>query len=301
MQSTSPVGAGRTVLVTGATGRTGRLLVGALLAGGCRVRALVRPTSAIPAAGWEGVELAVGDLGDAASLHSAMAGTEAVVLLSPMDPYLDRLEAAAYAAAASAGVGHVVKISTTVPAEDSPISWWRAHARSERLLAGSPLRWTVVRPNGIAFFLLDYAASVRAEGAMHTAAPDGRMALIDPADIAAVVAAVVADPERFAGETLSVTGPEAISYDDVAALLSLLTGRPVRHVAEPEAVIHSRLLAGGRPEWEADGVVANMRMTRGNAYGFDRVTSTVRDVTGRVPGTVEAFLRQHVDLFVAPS
>jgi uncharacterized protein YbjT (DUF2867 family) len=285
------------VLVTGATGRTGRLLVDALLDTGCRVRALVRSSSVIPA-GWEDVELAAGDLGDAASLRSAMDGVDVVVLLSPMDPELDRLEAIAFAAARDAGVQHVVKISTTVPAEDSPISWWRAHGRSERTLRDSELRWTIVRPNGIAFFLLDYAASVREEGAMHTAVPDGRMALIDPADIAAVVAAVVADPPRYAGTTLAISGPEALSYDDLAALLSRLTGRTVRHVALSEDEMRARLLAAGRPEWEADGVVANMRMTRGGAYGFDRVTTTVQEVIGRPPRGVEAFLHQHLGRFV---
>src|SRR5581483_7587106 len=134
-----------TVLVTGATGRTGRLLVDALRPEHT-VRALVRSTSTIPP-GWDGVELAVGDLGEPSSLRAAMEGADALVLLSPMDPQLDVLEAGALRAARQAGVGHVVKISTTVPVEDSPISWWRAHARAERALRESGLAWTVVRPN----------------------------------------------------------------------------------------------------------------------------------------------------------
>lgn len=286
----------RPVLVTGATGRTGRLLVAALRRDGRVVRALVRASSAIPAE-WEGVELGVGDLADPGSLRAAMAGVGTLVLLSPMDPQLDRLEAAALEAAREAGVGHVVKMSTTVPALDSPISWWRAHARAEELLRTSGLPWTVVRPNGIAFFLLDYAASVRDEGVLRTCAPDGRMALIDPRDIADVVAAVVASPQRFAQRVLEISGPQALSYDDVAAMLGALLEREVRHVAVSEDEVRSRLLAAGRPEWEVDGVVANMGMTRGDAYGFDRVTPTVREVTGHEPRTVEEFLRSNLDRF----
>ena len=288
--------AARLVLVTGATGRTGRVLVDALRRERQRVRALVRPTSTIPA-DWHDVELASGDLGDTASLRAAAAGVDTLVLLSPMDPSLDLLEAGALAAADGAGVGHVVKISTTVPDRHSPISWWRAHAGAEELLRDSGLRWTVLRPNGIDFFLLDYADSVRAEGVLRTCAPDGRMALIDPRDIGDVVAAVVRDPERCAGATLEVTGPHAVSYDDVARALGSLLGRDVRHVAVSEEEVRRRLLAAGRPGWEADGVVANMRMTRGNAYGFDRVTTTVRDVTGHEPRAVEDFLREHLDRF----
>jgi uncharacterized protein YbjT (DUF2867 family) len=286
----------RPVLVTGATGRTGRLLVEALRRDGRRVRALVRPSSTIPE-GWEGVERAVGDLGDAASLVAAMEGAGALVLLSPMDPQLDRLEAGALEAARQAGVGHVVKISTTVPALDSPISWWRAHARAEAQLRESGLAWTVLRPNGIAFFLLDYAESVRSEGVMRTCAPDGRMALIDPRDIAGVVAAVLAQPERHRGATLEITGPQALSYDELARMLGGLLGRPVRHVAVSQAEVRQRLLGAGRPDWEVDGVVANMAMTRGDAFGFDRVTATVREVTGHEPRSVEDFLRDHLDVF----
>ena len=287
------------MLVTGATGRTGRVLVDALRGGGQRVRALVRTTSNVPRS-WEGdgVEVAAGDLSDGASRAVAMKDVSAVVLLSPMDPRLDELESHALSAALATGVGHVVKISTTVPGEDSPISWWRAHARAEAMLRQSGLRWTVVRPTGIAFFLLDYAPSVREEGVMRTCAPDGRMALIDPRDICSVVAAVVAEPSRYTSAALAITGPEALSYDDVASLLSALLRRSVRHVAVSESEMRARLLAAGRPEWEVDGVVANMRMTRGNAHGFDRVTSTVHDVTGIQPRPITDFLRDHLAAFV---
>ena len=289
------------VLVTGATGRTGPLLVDALRSDGNSVRALVRATSTIPPQ-WDGaVDLAVGDLTDPASVREAMADIDALVLLSPMDPDIDRLERPAIDAARDAHVQHVVKISTTVPDVNSPISWWRAHGRSETYLRDSGLSWTIVRPNGIAFFLLDYADSVRNHGVMRTAAPDGEMALIHPADIAAVVAHVVADPQRYRGETLAISGPQAVSYDDIAAILSRLTERPVRHQPESEAESRARLLALGRPEWEADGLVANFRMTRGNAYGFDRVTGTVQDILGRPPHSVDVFLAEHLARFMPES
>jgi uncharacterized protein YbjT (DUF2867 family) len=291
----------RTVLVTGATGRTGQLLVDALRGESNTVRALVRASSSIPP-GWDGaVDLAVGDLSDVASVRQAMDSVDTLVLLSPMLPDLDRLERPVIDAAREANMQHVVKISTTVPDEDSPITWWRAHARSERHLRESGLSWTIVRPNGIAFFLLEYAPQVRNEGVLRTAAPDGEMALIDPADIAAVVARVVADPQRHTGATLAISGPQAVSYDDVAAILSRLTERTVRHQPESEAEARARLLDAGRPEWEADGVVANFRMTRGNAYGFDRVTGTVLEVLGRPPRSVEVFLAQHLARFVPES
>src|SRR5439155_21782404 len=137
---------------------------------------------------WTTVECAIGDLHDRASLDAALQGADGLFLLSPMDPELDVSEGQAYAAAEQAGVGFVVKMSTTKPDPESPIPWWRAHWRSEQALRASGLRWTILRPNGITFFLLEHAESVRTEGVLRTAGGDGRMALIDAADIAAVTA-----------------------------------------------------------------------------------------------------------------
>jgi uncharacterized protein YbjT (DUF2867 family) len=172
------------ILVTGATGRTGRQVVTHLHSSGQAVRILVRPTSVVPGQ-WDGVERAVGDLDDAASLHQAMSGVDGLFLLSPMDPELDRFERNAIDAAVRVGVGHIVKMSTTKPEPDSPIPWWRAHWRAEQHLRACERPWKILRPNGIAFFLLDLARGVREHGVIRTAAGDGRMALVDPDDIAA--------------------------------------------------------------------------------------------------------------------
>src|SRR6185295_914300 len=105
------------ILVTGATGRTGQSIVDQLLADGQDVRILTRPTSVVPDR-WAGVERAVGNLDDRESLRRAMDGVDGVFVLSPMDPFLDRMETDAFAAALDAGVGHVVKMSTTTPHPD---------------------------------------------------------------------------------------------------------------------------------------------------------------------------------------
>jgi uncharacterized protein YbjT (DUF2867 family) len=283
------------ILVTGGTGRTGRRIVDHLLARGSDVRVLVRATSSVPDE-WP-VERAIGDLGDAASLRRAVSGVDAAVVLSPMDPRLDEHERRVFDAAAGAGVRHVVKVSTTTPEPDSPIPWWRAHWRSEQALIAGTVPWTILRPNGISFFLLGHAASVRETGAFRTAGGEGRMALIDADDIGAVTAAVVGDPERSSGRVLDLTGPAAVSYGDVARMLTESTGRPVRHldIAPEEARAELRTL--GVAEWEAEGIVANWLMTRDGSGGFDRVTDDVERITGTAPRALEAFLAAHVEEF----
>jgi uncharacterized protein YbjT (DUF2867 family) len=284
------------ILVVGATGRTGQHIVDHLLAGGQAVRILTRPTSAVPDR-WGAVERAPGDLDDPQSLRSALSGVQGLFVLSPMDPALDRLEGNAFEAAASAGTGHVVKMSTTKPEAGSPIPWWRAHWRSEQALRRSELSWTILRPNGISFFLLEHASGVREHGIFRTAAGDGRMALIDADDIGAVTARVFADPSRYAGEVLDLTGPEAVSYGDIAAVLTRVTGRLVTHVDISPEDGRALLLGYGFRDWEAEGMVANWRMTRDGSGGFDRVTDLVERVGGRRPLSVDVFLTAHRDAF----
>lgn len=283
------------ILVTGATGRTGQRVVTHLLSSGQAVRILVRPHSVVPGH-WDGVERATGDLDDPASLQQAMSGVDGLFLLSPMDPDLDRLERSAIDAAMRVGVGHIVKMSTTKPEPDSPISWWRAHWRAEQHLRACERPWTILRPNGIAFFLLDFARDVREHGVMRTAAGDGRMALVDPDDIAAVAAHVFADRARYTGAVLDITGPDAVSYADVARILTALIGRRVAHVDVSVDAARSAL-RDGRPDWEVEGVLANWLMTRDGSGGFDRVTDEVERVTGRRARELRVFLRAHVDAF----
>ncbi len=285
------------ILVIGATGRTGQHIVDYLIAHGQQVRVLVRPTSNVPQR-WSGVERVTGDLDDVASLRHAMADVDGVLVLSPQDPALDRMEANAFAAAAAAGVDHVVKMSTTTPAPDSPIPWWRAHWRSEQALREAGPAWTILRPNGISFFLLEHARPVREDGTFRTAAGDGRMALVDADDVGAVAAVVFDEPARYAGAVLDLTGPEAVSYDDVADILTSVTGRRVTHVDISPDEGRELLLSYGMRDWEAEGILANWLMTRDGSGGFDRVTGEVERITGRRPRDVAEFLANERDAFV---
>jgi NAD(P)H dehydrogenase (quinone) len=109
-----------------------------------------------------------------------------------------------------------------------------------------------------------------------------------------VAARVFADRARYAAAVLDITGPEAVSYADVAGILTELTGRSVTHV--DVSVDEGRsALRDGRPEWEVQGLLANWLMTRDGSGGFDRVTDDVERVTGRRPRELRIFLGGHVD------
>jgi NAD(P)H dehydrogenase (quinone) len=290
-----PTTLGAVILVTGATGRTGQHIVDHLLAHGLDVRILVRETSIVPDR-WS-LERSTGDLSDATSVRRALSSVDAVFVLSPMDPLLDEREQFIFDAAADAGVRHVVKLSTTKPEPDSPIPWWRAHWRAEQALAAGTVPWTILRPNGISFFLLGHAQSVRETSVFRTAGGDGGMALIDADDIGAVAAAVFANPDRYVGRVLDLTGPTALSYGEVANLLTKVTGRRVAHLDVAPEDAREAMRARGVEEWEAEGVVANWLMTRDGSGGFDRVTDEVEQITGNAPLDLEVFLAAHRDDF----
>ena len=287
----------RVILVLGATGRIGQRVVDRLLAAGAPVRVFARPTSMIPER-WR-AEVARGDLTDPRSIAAAARGCSTVFLLSAMHPNLDVSEKAAISAAVSAGVHDVVKMSTTAPAIDSPISWWRAHWLAEQHLRAAPVGWTILRPNGIAMFLMDFAPEIAATRTFHTAAGAGAMALIHPDDVAEAAVSVLTDAPGHRGTTRDLTGPRAVSYDDIAVILSTILGTPVTHRTEPPSLALLRLRQQGLLPWEAEGVVANWTMTRDGAGNFARVTGDVEFLTGRPPRAVDAFLADHAADFVA--
>ena len=284
------------ILIIGGSGRIGRRVVERLLSTGEPVRVFARASSSIPSH-WS-AEVARGDLGDPPSLAAAAAGCSSAFLLSAMHPQLDVGETAAIDTMVGAGVNHIVKLSTTTPAPDSPISWWRAHWRAEEALRAAPVGWTILRPNGISTFLLDFAHEVAADGGFRTAAGDGAMALVHPDDVADFAVAVLTDVDAHRGRTWDLTGPRAVSYDDVAAILSGFLGTRIEHRDEdPEAAL-TRLLRRGLVSWEAEGMVANWTMTRDGSGEFARVTDGVERLCGRPPRTVEEFLRAEAARFV---
>lgn len=232
------------ILVTGATGKVGSAAVRELRGRGVPVRALVRdPDRARPLAQL-GAEPAVGDLTEPATLDAAMAGIDTLVLIGPGGP--PELELAAVAAAVRAGVGHVVKL-TSQASPDSPVARQRWHAEIERGLAASGLAHTLLRSNAFMQNLLMVAAGIASTGRFASAAGAGRIGMVDARDVGAVVAEVAADPARHAGRTYRLTGPELVSYRDVAGVLSDVLGRPVTFRARSRSEDETEMVRPGSP------------------------------------------------------
>jgi len=279
------------ILVTGATGNVGAHVVRELRERGAHVRALVRdPARAAERLG-TGVELAVGDFSDPASLRRALDGVGAVLLSCGNQPRQAELEGAAIDAAAAAGVRRLVKLSTVGAEPGSPAAFWDHHGRAERHLAGAGVPAVVLRANFHMSNLLAAADRARRDGRLFAPAGSARIGMVDPRDVAAA-AAVALTADGHEGRTYELTGPEAMTYARVAEELSTTLGRPVEYVDVPDAVALDAMVGNGIPPWFAEQLVRVFGQLRAGAA--DRVTDAVRALTGREPRTLAQFLRDHV-------
>jgi uncharacterized protein YbjT (DUF2867 family) len=282
------------ILVTGATGSTGRHLVPLLRAAGAPVRAFVRdPGRAAEVLGPD-VDLAVGDLGDPSSLRAALAGVDQLYLACGNHPEQARWEIAAIDAAAEAGVGRIVKLSALGAQVGSPVAFTDAHGRiTEHLRTAGPAH-VLLEPAFLMSNLLAGADGVRQADALFLPAAGAKIAMIDPRDVAQVAAAVLTG-DGHDGRRYVLTGPEAVTVDEVAEQLSTVLGRRIGFVPVPDGAAVAQLVAAGVPEWYAANVVAQFGVLREGAQSG--VQDVVRVLTGRDPRSVGAFLRDHAGAF----
>jgi uncharacterized protein YbjT (DUF2867 family) len=235
------------------------------------VRVLVRDAEKAKALADAGAEIAVGDLAVPASIDEAMAGVTSVVLVSPAVP---AQELNVVASAARAGVGHVVKASSKAPA-DSPIARRRWQAEIEAGLAASGVPHTLLRSNAYMQNVLVLAPAIAKTSGFGSSAGKGRTGMVDARDVAAVAATIAASPARHAGQTYWLTGPELISYYDVAAVLSRLLGRTITYRELTFGQDKDAMIRAGVPEQiaEMNAQAATLTADGDAAWVTDDVTS----------------------------
>ena len=278
-----------TILVTGGTGRLGRLIVAELIGQGVAVRVLTaRPAEARTLLGAD-IDLAEGRFEDAGALAAGLAGIETLLLLSPVSDALASGQTAAVAAAERAGIRRIVKISGSTWTIDPPGATHSgdAHAAVEARLLASPLETVALRPNAWMQTSLG-PALVRAAATGTLALPHGDtpVAFIDARDIAAVAVKQLL-AEAVAPGPLILTGPRAVSGADLARLAAQGSGRPVQWARLAWADQEAQLAAAGVPQAHRTNIRRfAVLMAEGAAAP---VTATVAQILGRPARDVAAF------------
>lgn len=293
---TTTNGTNRTTLVTGATGNVGSAAVRVLTGLGLPTRAFVRDAERAASGLGPGADLVVGDLGDPASVARAMDGVDRLFLACGNVPGQVEMECAAVDAARAAGVSLVVKLSSPAPAEDSPLVFDRWHATIEAHLRGSGLPWVLLRPSTYMTNLLAFADAVAHTGSLFAPAGDARVGFVDPRDVGAAAAAVLTQ-QHHDQRSYTLTGPAVLSYAEVAAALTEVTGRPVRYVDVPEEAARQGMLDQGLPGPMADAILGAFRVQRAGTLAHR--TDDVRTLTGRAPRSLTEFARDYAAAFGA--
>ena len=275
-----------TVLVVGASSRLGADVARDLVARGVAVRAMTRrPDAAMP----EGVEVARADLGDPGSLRDACAGVERMFLMSSPTAGQVPLEANAIDAAEASGVAHIVKISNIpIPGLDTGLHG--NHRAIEARLAASPLTTTVLQPSFFGSVLARQAGLIR-RGRFVMPTGDGRIAWIDPRDIAAVAGAVLADPDPLVG-ALRLTGPDALDAAGVAARIAAVAGREVSLLQPPLDSWQADLRSSGMDPWLVDSTVYLYEAVERDALA--ELSPEVERVLGRPPRPLDDWIRDEL-------
>lgn len=220
-----------TVLVTGASGNTGRPLVEALVNRGASVRAMVRAQgdSARLAAG---VEPAVADFDDPASLRAALEGTVAAYLVTPSSEKAEEQQRRFADLAARAGVGRLVVLSQLGADRESPVRFLRYHGAVEEHVRDLGIPHTFLRPNLFFQGLLAFAGPISTQNAFFAPIGEARVSAVDVRDIAAV-GAVALTEDGHDGAAYPVTGPVSITHAEIAAALTTALGREITFVDVP--------------------------------------------------------------------
>jgi len=276
-----------TILATGATGNVGSHLVRNLRGQDVSVRAFVRDPAKARAFLGDDVELAVGDYGDPHSIKAALHGVDRVFLLTPSHPQMVEYEGNVIDAAAAAGVRRIVKISTVGADPDSDGRFAAWQGRCEALLEASGLPAVILRSSYHMTNVLFFTESIRNAGKIFAPVDDAKIAMIDRRDLAAVAGLALTE-DGHDGRTYLLTGPEAITYHDVATQLSQVIGKPVEFVDVPDEAALEATLQAGAPDWLAHGVAEVHRQLRRGVAA--QTTDVVRVLTGCEPYSFADFV-----------
>jgi NAD(P)H dehydrogenase (quinone) len=283
-----------TLLVTGASGQLGRLVLDTLLASGRiapgSIIATSRDTAKLSDYAAKGVTVRAADFDDPASLDAAFAGAAKVLIISTdaLDTPGKRLaqHKAAVAAAKKAGAKHILYTSMPQP-DDSLVTFAPDHLGTEEAIKATGIPYTILRDGWYAENLFMSLPHALETGSWYTSTGEGKIAHITRADTAAAIAgaALKAGSES---RTYTLTGTKSRTAEEIAAIVSAATGKPLNVVHVTDAQLAEGLKAAGLPEGFIPTIVSFDANTREGKISM--VTGDAEALSGRAPMSFEDFV-----------
>ncbi|WP_188191774.1 SDR family oxidoreductase [Nonomuraea sp. SYSU D8015] len=272
------------IVTTGATGRLGGRIAARLAAAGVEQRLVSRSAGRVPPL--DRASAVSADYGDPEAMRRALDGATTVLFVSASES-ADRLDRhrAFVDAARDAAVTHLVYISFYGASPSATFTLARDHWATEQHIRDSGLPFTFLRDNLYADFLPMMAGD---DGVIRGPAGQGRVAAVAQDDIADAATAVLLDPGAHEGATYDLTGPRALTLDEVAATLSMATGRTYAYHPETLEEAYASRQVYGAPEWQLEAWVSTyLAIAAGELEG---VSDAVPALTGRPATTFEELL-----------
>ncbi len=274
-----------TIAVTGSTGAVGGAVAALLTDSGTPLRLLVRdvgrapviPNSAVAQCSYDDIDASMRALRGVDVLFM-VSGAESATRLDEHRTFVD--------AVAAAGVRHLVYTSFFGAAPDATFTLARDHFHTEQHIAASGMGHTFLRDNFYADVMEHFAGE---DGVIRGPAGDGRVSLVARADVARVAATVRTDPASHIGASYDLTGPEALTTAEVAAVIAEVRGRKVTFHDETLEEAYASRAQWNAPEWQNDAWVSTYTAIASGE--LRRVSEDVERVTGRRAMTLREVLR----------
>jgi uncharacterized protein YbjT (DUF2867 family) len=281
------------ILVTGASGNVGSAVLQELLRAGAPVRGLYR-SNEDAAKTPSGANPVIADFADRASLGRALDGVDSVFLVCSPIPQLVELESNVVDACRERGVKHLVQ-NSALGASVYDKSFPRWHYAVEERVRASGIPATILRPESFMQNIVTYfAGTIESDGAFYAAGGNAPIGFVDVRDVGAVAAKVLTS-DGHTGKTYTVTGPEVLTYPQVAAKLSALLCREVKYVALTQEQLRQSMQGMGMPPWQVEAL-ADLQAYYTDGPGA-KVTGDVRAVLGREPIRFDQFLKDYAASF----
>ncbi len=283
------------ILLTGATGKTGGAVANELVNKGVPLRALVRDADKAAALQEAGVELVIGDAGDRTIVAEALDGVEKATLILPNSQEQQSMEMLFVDLAVEAGVKHLVKLSSfeAVPEATSPIP--ALHYEVEEHIRASGLDWTMIRPNFFMQNMLGGAHTIKTEGKFYLPMGDGVTVMMDCRDIGAAIAETLVG-SGHEGRSYELSGPELMTFHDVAEQLSAVLGKKIEYVDQDPATYRERVAPFLSSEWHADAIMILFSEIVDGVMP-PKVTDTFSKLVGREPISFRQFVQDYIGAF----
>ena len=282
------------ILITGATGKTGSATAKSLGEKGETFRALIRNEEKKEGLESLGGEVVIGSIENTEVVNQSMQGVKTVLVLLPNSESQLALEKQLVDSAKQAGVERIVKMSSieATPDATSPIP--KLHLESEEYIKQSGLAWTMIKPNFYMQNLLASAGTIKEQGKIFLPMGDGKTGMIDTTDVGQVLAKVLSE-DGHESMNHEITGPEILSFYEVAEIFSQVLGKQVDYVDVPMDAYKETLGQFLTNQWHLDAVID---LFKGIAEGgIEDKTDTFNELMGETPKSLSQFLAENSFIF----